>query len=120
MKMTHGILAAVLAVGVAATAHAEEKFITIGTGGQTGVYYVVGQSVCRLVNRGTAKHNIKCTAPSTGGRVLRALLAFRMSYTRATQLAALFVFDIGWRFESVSRPARAALHRAGFSFWNCH
>jgi uncharacterized protein len=69
MKMTHGILAAVLAVGVAATAHAEEKFITIGTGGQTGVYYVVGQSVCRLVNRGTAKHNIKCTAPSTGGSI---------------------------------------------------
>ncbi|HBO37993.1 MAG TPA: C4-dicarboxylate ABC transporter substrate-binding protein, partial [Pasteurellaceae bacterium] len=24
---------------------AEEKFITIGTGGQTGVYYVVGQSI---------------------------------------------------------------------------
>ena len=32
----------------------EETFITIGTGGQTGVYYVVGQSVCRLVNRDTA------------------------------------------------------------------
>jgi len=48
---------------------AEETFITIGTGGQTGVYYVVGQSICRLVNRGTAEHNLKCTAPSTGGSV---------------------------------------------------
>lgn len=48
---------------------AEEKFITIGTGGQTGVYYVVGQSICRLVNRGTAEHNLKCTAPSTGGSI---------------------------------------------------
>jgi TRAP transporter TAXI family solute receptor len=48
---------------------AEEKFITIGTGGQTGVYYVVGQSICRLVNRNTAEHGIKCTAPSTGGSV---------------------------------------------------
>lgn len=48
---------------------ADEKFITIGTGGQTGVYYVVGQSICKLVNRGTGKHGIKCTAPSTGGSI---------------------------------------------------
>lgn len=47
----------------------EETFITIGTGGQTGVYYVVGQSVCRLVNRDTATTGIKCTAPSTGASV---------------------------------------------------
>ena len=48
---------------------AQERFITIGTGGQTGVYFVVGQSICRLVNRGTAEHNLKCTAPSTGGSI---------------------------------------------------
>jgi TRAP transporter TAXI family solute receptor len=53
----------------AAPVAAEETFITIGTGGQTGVYYVVGQSICRLVNRGSAEHGIKCTAPSTGGSV---------------------------------------------------
>jgi hypothetical protein len=53
---------------VASVAHsAEEKFVTIGTGGQTGVYFVVGQSICKLVNRGTGEHGIKCTAPSTGG-----------------------------------------------------
>lgn len=46
----------------------EESFITIGTGGQTGVYYVVGQSVCRMVNR-LEDANIKCNAPSTGGSV---------------------------------------------------
>lgn len=51
-----------------AMAQDEEKFITIGTGGQTGVYYVVGQSVCRLVNR-LEDANIKCNAPSTGGSV---------------------------------------------------
>ncbi|MCL7940328.1 TAXI family TRAP transporter solute-binding subunit [Halomonas sp. ATCH28] len=51
-----------------AMAQEEEKFITIGTGGQTGVYYVVGQSVCRLVNR-LEDANIKCNAPSTGGSV---------------------------------------------------
>jgi TRAP transporter TAXI family solute receptor len=46
----------------------DEEFITIGTGGQTGVYYVVGQSICRLVNR-LEDANIKCNAPSTGGSV---------------------------------------------------
>lgn len=53
---------------VTATA-ADQTFVTIGTGGQTGVYYVVGQSICRLVNRNTKDHGIKCTAPSTGGSV---------------------------------------------------
>ncbi len=46
-----------------------QEFITIGTAGQTGVYYVVGQSVCQLVNRGTAEHNLRCTAPATGGSI---------------------------------------------------
>ncbi|QJQ95843.1 MULTISPECIES: TAXI family TRAP transporter solute-binding subunit [Halomonadaceae] len=53
----------------AAPAVAQERYITIGTGGQTGVYYVVGQSVCRMVNRGSSEHNIRCNAPSTGGSV---------------------------------------------------
>ncbi|PXY00047.1 TAXI family TRAP transporter solute-binding subunit [Halomonas sp. LBP4] len=52
-----------------APAVAQERFITIGTGGQTGVYYVVGQSICRLINRGSDEHNIRCNAPSTGGSV---------------------------------------------------
>ena len=69
--MNHFTKAALLAAGLIAgqTATAQEKFITIGTGGQTGVYFVVGQSICRLVNRGTAEHGLKCTAPSTGGSV---------------------------------------------------
>jgi len=55
---------------IAATASlAQERFITIGTGGQTGVYYVVGQSICRLVNRSSAENGLKCTAPSTGGSI---------------------------------------------------
>ncbi len=53
---------------VSTPAVAQEQFITIGTGGQTGVYYVVGQSVCRMVNR-VQDANIKCNAPSTGGSV---------------------------------------------------
>lgn len=45
-----------------------ETFVTIGTGGQTGVYYQVGGAICRLVNRGTSEHDIKCTH-TTGGSV---------------------------------------------------
>ncbi len=68
MKMFK-MLAVAGAMVAGTTAIAQEKFITIGTGGQTGVYFVVGQSICRLVNRGSAEHNLKCTAPSTGGSI---------------------------------------------------
>ncbi|MDX1529726.1 MAG: TAXI family TRAP transporter solute-binding subunit, partial [Gammaproteobacteria bacterium] len=63
LKLSLGTL---LVFAVGSPAVLAEKFVTIGTGGQTGVYYVVGQSICKLVNRGTKKHDIKCTAPSTG------------------------------------------------------
>ncbi|MCP4314561.1 MAG: TAXI family TRAP transporter solute-binding subunit [Hyphomicrobiales bacterium] len=60
--------AVALSMGFAGTAVAEEMFVTIGTGGQTGVYYQVGGAICRLVNRGTKDHEIKCTH-TTGGSV---------------------------------------------------
>ncbi|MFC0267640.1 TAXI family TRAP transporter solute-binding subunit [Kushneria aurantia] len=44
-----------------------QQFMTIGTGGQTGVYYVVGQSICRFVNQGDSGY--RCNAPSTGASV---------------------------------------------------
>lgn len=69
MKHWKALVLTASMVAATTAAKAEDKFITIGTGGQTGVYFVVGQSICKLVNRGAAKHNIKCTAPSTGGSV---------------------------------------------------
>ncbi len=68
-KLAIATLTAALLLGAGGANAVEEKFIIIGTGGQTGVYYVVGQSICRLVNRGEKEHGIKCTAPSTGGSV---------------------------------------------------
>jgi len=50
-------------------AQAEQQFITIGTGGVTGVYYPTGGSICRLVNKGRKMHNIRCSVESTGGSV---------------------------------------------------
>lgn len=50
-------------------AHAADKFVTIGTGGVTGVYYPAGGAICRLVNRGRKEHGIRCFAESTGGSI---------------------------------------------------
>jgi len=47
----------------------QQKFITIGTGGVTGVYYPAGGAICRLVNRDRSKHGLRCSVESTGGSV---------------------------------------------------
>lgn len=63
------LMAGVTLLGMmAGEALAQDKFVTIGTGGQTGVYYQVGGAICRLVNRTTNDHGIKCTH-TTGGSV---------------------------------------------------
>ena len=58
-----------LSLGAISAVQADDKFVTIGTGGQTGVYYVAGQSICRFVNRDTKTTGIKCNAPASGGGV---------------------------------------------------
>ena len=63
------LAATVAAVGAAGPAVAQQKFISIGTGGVTGVYYPTGGAICRLVNRGRKKHGIRCSAESTGGSI---------------------------------------------------
>jgi len=45
----------------------ENRFITIGTGGVTGVYYPTGGAICRLVNKDRKEHGIRCSVESTGG-----------------------------------------------------
>lgn len=61
--------AAALIALCATAAHAEDTVIRIGTGGKTGVYFPTGGAICRLVNRGTAEHGVKCLVESTGGSV---------------------------------------------------
>ncbi|WP_298015507.1 TAXI family TRAP transporter solute-binding subunit [uncultured Castellaniella sp.] len=66
------VLAAILSTGLALTAtpsQAQTKFVTIGTGGVTGVYYAVGGAVCRLMNKVRADTGIRCSVESTGGSV---------------------------------------------------
>lgn len=89
-------IAGALALGLAlapAEAGAQQKFITIGTGGVTGVYYAVGGAICRLMNQKRKEHGIRCSVESTGGSV------FNINTIRAGEL------DFGmaqsdWQFHS--------------------
>lgn len=71
--LTAAALAAVVAAGAwsvgSEPARAQQKFVTIGTGGVTGVYYPTGGAICRLVNKGRKEHGIRCSVESTGGSV---------------------------------------------------
>jgi uncharacterized protein len=55
-----------------APAAAQQQFVTIGTGGVTGVYYAVGGAVCRLMNKDRKTTGIRCSVESTGGSVFNA------------------------------------------------
>jgi TRAP transporter TAXI family solute receptor len=57
------------AIAGADGAAAQDQFITIGTGGVTGVYYPTGGAICRLINKDRADHGIRCSVESTGGSV---------------------------------------------------
>lgn len=64
-----------LSLCVSMPANAAEKFITIGTANELGVYYPAGGAICRLVKRGIKEHGIKCFVQPTSGSVynLKAL-----------------------------------------------
>lgn len=57
------------ALSAAPTFASDQQFVTIGTGGVTGVYYPTGGAICRLVNKTRKEHGIRCSVESTGGSV---------------------------------------------------
>jgi uncharacterized protein len=75
MKMTSKLAVTMMSCCVLALTAAPEylqanqTFVTIGTGGVTGVYYPTGGAICRLVNKDRKNHGIRCTVESTGGSV---------------------------------------------------
>lgn len=45
------------------------SYVTIGTGGITGVYYPTGGAIAKIVNKKRSTYGIRCTVESTGGSV---------------------------------------------------
>ncbi|MEL6104000.1 MAG: TAXI family TRAP transporter solute-binding subunit [Pseudomonadota bacterium] len=66
LKLGAAVLAGAL---TAASMSVAQEFISIGTGGVTGVYYPTGGAICRLVNKSRKEHGIRCAVESTGGSV---------------------------------------------------
>ena len=48
---------------------AASTFVTIGTGGASGVYYSTGSNICRLVNKNTESHGVRCNVEATQGSI---------------------------------------------------
>lgn len=72
-RVARGVL---IALGVVlaspfGAAEAAKKFVAIGTGGPTGVYFVVGNAICRMIHKEAEKagDGLRCSAPATGGSI---------------------------------------------------
>jgi TRAP transporter TAXI family solute receptor len=96
---TLGLITAIAML--AAPAFAEQQFISIGTGGVTGVYYPTGGAICRLVNKTLQEHGIRCSVESTGGSV------YNINTVRAGELE-FGVAQSDWQFHAYHGTSKFA------------
>ena len=82
-----------LALSIGVPVWAEQMYVTIGTGGVTGVYYPTGGAICRLVNKKRKEHGIRCSTESTGGSV------FNLNTIRAGDLD-MGVAQSDWQYHA--------------------
>jgi len=87
-----------LGLGAVGTASAQ-SFITIGTGGVTGVYYPTGGAICRLVNKTRKEHGIRCSVESTGGSV------YNLNTIRAGELD-MGVAQSDWQYHAYNGTSK--------------
>ncbi|MCG7491051.1 TAXI family TRAP transporter solute-binding subunit [Vibrio sp. Of14-4] len=80
---------------------AKDNYVTIGTGGVTGVYYPTGGAICRLVNKTKAIHGIRCSVISTGGSI------YNVNTIRAGELD-LGVVQSDWQYHSYKGTSKFA------------
>ncbi|MBN2644684.1 MAG: TAXI family TRAP transporter solute-binding subunit [Desulfuromonadaceae bacterium] len=68
LLMLFSLLVAISLIPVAGFA-ARTTYVTIGTGGVTGVYYPTGGAIAKMVNNKRKEYNLRATVESTGGSV---------------------------------------------------
>jgi TRAP transporter TAXI family solute receptor len=100
------LLAGGLAGFGSTTASAQQNFITIGTGGITGVYYPTGGAICRLVNKGRKQHGVRCSVESTGGSV------YNINTIRAGELD-MGVAQSDWQYHAYNGTGKKSFIEAG-------
>jgi uncharacterized protein len=62
-------IAVVAMVAVASAAARGEVFVSLGTGELSGIYYPVGEAICRIVNRSIDTDGVRCSPETTPGSV---------------------------------------------------
>ena len=62
--------------------NSDTRFVTLGTGGMTGVYYPTGRYIARMVNQKKSVYRLSCTHEATGGSVfnINAVLSGDMMF----------------------------------------
>ncbi len=68
------LLTLLLSSGIA---QAKSTFVTIGTGGITGVYYPTGGAIAKMINKKKEEYGLRATVESTGGSIfnINAIMA---------------------------------------------
>lgn len=92
-------------------ARAKTTFITIGTGGITGVYYPTGGLIAKIVNKKRKEYGIRCTVESTGGSIfnINAILSGDLDFGLAQsdrQYQAINGID-DWKEQGPQKDLRA-------------
>ena len=99
LKATISALAMGAVFATSGALAAEQQFISIGTGGVTGVYYPTGGAICRLVNKNRKEHGIRCSVESTGGSV------YNINTVRAGELE-FGVAQSDWQFHAFNGTSK--------------
>jgi len=68
-RMIGFFMAAAFVLVACGSVLAAPTYVTIGTGGVTGVYYPTGGAIAKMVNKKRQEYNLRATVESTGGSV---------------------------------------------------
>ncbi len=99
MNKLAAVLMAAFFVCIGVTDALATQYVTIGTGGVTGVYYPTGGAICRLMNKARKEHGIRCSVESTGGSV------YNLNTIRAGELD-MGVAQSDWQYHAYNGTSK--------------